>query len=179
MINQSLINNLPENNGFLYNHITNPIQTINYRVVKGPVSGCWELYKESEPNMICNDSELYINDYAKNIKNLNFSSILFGGLGLGVLPFLCQDSTTTIDVIENDQEIINLTTGIGHLNSNVNIINEDIFNFTPTTTYDVILIDIWSVADLSTINPQVTTLTQKYTSSLNEGGMLYFPILEW
>ncbi len=179
MINQSLINNLPEDNGFLYNHISSPIQTNNYRVVKGPVSGCWELYKEGNLNMICNDSEIYINDYAKNIKDLNFSSILFGGLGLGVLPFLCQDSTTTIDIIENDQEIINLTTGIGHLNSNVNIVNDDIFNFTPTKTYDVILIDIWSVADMTLINPQVTTLTEKYSNYLNENGILYFPITEW
>ena len=179
MINQNLINNLPEDSGFLYSHISTPIQTNNYRVVKGPISGCWELYSNTDVNMICNDSEIYINEYAKNIKNLNFSSILFGGLGLGVLPFLCQDSTTTVDVIENDQEIISLTTGIGHLNSNVNIINDDIFNYNPTKTYDVILIDIWSIADLSVINPQITTLTQKYTSSLNEGGMLYFPILEW
>jgi tRNA1(Val) A37 N6-methylase TrmN6 len=179
MINQSLINNLPEDNGFLYNHISNPFQTSNYRVIKGPVSGCWEVYKNDNVNMLFNDSIINIDEYAKNIKNLNFSSILFAGLGLGILPFLCQDSTTTIDVVEIDQEIINLTTGIGHLNSNVNIINDDIFNFTPTKTYDVILIDIWSVANLSVINPQVTTLTEKYTSYLNENGLLYFPITEW
>lgn len=179
MINQNLINNLPDNSGFLYNHITNPIQTTNFKVVKGPITGCWELYRNSDVNMICNDSEIYINEYAKNIKNLNFSSILFGGLGLGILPFLSQDLTTTIDVIENNQEIINLTSGIGHLNTNVNIINDDIFNYVPNKTYDVILIDIWDIANMSLINPQVSTLTEKYSSSLNENGMLYFPITEW
>lgn len=179
MINQNLINNLPNNSGFLHNHITNPIETSNYKVVKGPKSGCWEVYNYSDVNMLYNDSEIIITEYAKNLNNRNFSSILFGGLGLGILPYLSQDLSDVIDVVEIDNEIINLVNNIGHLDSKVNIIQGDIFNYETVEKYDVILIDIWNKQEYSLIQTQTSFLTQKFSTNLNENGMIYHPILEW
>lgn len=179
MINQSLIENLPAKTGFLKNFILNDFSTTNYDVKLGTMSGCWELYSKTNTTMICNDSKKYIVDYAKNLLTSNYSSILFGGLGLGVLPYLSQDLTATVDVVEIDEEIINLTSSIGHLSSNVNIVQSDIFTFSTSQTYDIILIDIWNTQDLSIINSQAATLTAKYAANLNEGGLMYYPILEW
>ena len=179
MINQSLIQNLPAKTGFLKNFITSDFSTVNYNVKLGTVSGYWELYSKTSTALMGNDSKEYITNYAKNLLTSNYSSILFGGLGLGTLPYLSQDLTATVNVVEIEQEIIDLTSGIGHLSSNVNLIQGNIFTFNTEQTYDIILIDIWNIQDFSIINPQVSTLTAKYAANLNEGGVMYYPILEW
>lgn len=179
MINQDLINSLPSKSGFLYNHISNPIDSGNYTIVKGPISGCWEVYKKGNVNMLYNDSLIFIDEYAKKIKNLNFSSILFAGLGLGILPYLSQDLTEIIDVVEIDKEIIDIVKNINHLSSKINITHDNIFNFSTDKKYDVILFDIWDGSNKSQITSQSSMLIQKFIDNLNEGGFMYTPILEW
>lgn len=118
------------------------------------------------------DSPDYILEYTPELLDIEFNSILIGGLGIGVIPYVCQDFAQ-VDVVENDQNVIDITTQVGHLNNNVNIINGDIFTFEPTKTYDIILID--TIYD--SIPENITdSIIEKYLPFVNEGGFLYLPL---
>lgn len=118
------------------------------------------------------DSPDYITSYCSELLDIEFDSILVGGLGLGVIPYVCQDFAQ-VDVVENNQDIINITSQLNHLGENVNIINDDIFTFEPTKTYDIIVMDIW----YEQIQEETTeTIISKYLPFVNEGGFLYLPL---
>ena len=93
---------------------------------------------------LLDDSQGYI-DFFRRLPNLSFDSILIGGLGLGALPqyLATQTSCSVIDVIEKDSVLSDSLSGMNVLDPKINILQGDIFNFTPTTTYDLIVFDIW------------------------------------
>lgn len=128
--------------------------------------------RNSEGKLLSIDSPDYITLFASELLDIEFSSILIGGLGLGVIPYVCQDFAQ-VDVLENDQNVIDIVSQVGHLNTNVNITNSDIFTFEPTKTYDVVVMDIWYNSIPFEITEEIIT---KYLSCLNEGGFLYLPL---
>ena len=97
-----------------------------------------------------------------------------GGLGLGIAPYLSQPFCDTIDIIEIDQDLIDLVSGIGHL-SESNIIRTDIFTYEPQRKYDFILLDIWQ-KNSGTFDIEVETLKNKYTPYLNDNGIMCVPL---
>jgi hypothetical protein len=118
------------------------------------------------------DDPAYITEYAPALLDMNFNSILIGGLGLGVIPYVVQDFAQ-VDVVEIDQDIIDIVNQLAILNTNVNIINGDIFTFTTEKTYDVVLLDALYEPLTVELSDQ---LIQKYLPLVNEGGFLYIPI---
>jgi len=72
--------------------------------------------------------------------------VLIGGLGLGILPRMLQetDRTDSITVVERDPDVVKL---IGpYLNGRVTVINADIFEYVKTIKkrqYDCALLDTW------------------------------------
>jgi 16S rRNA A1518/A1519 N6-dimethyltransferase RsmA/KsgA/DIM1 with predicted DNA glycosylase/AP lyase activity len=118
------------------------------------------------------DAPDYIIEYASELLDVEFNSILIGGLGIGVIPYVVQDFAE-VDVIENDENIIDIVAQLNHLNENVNIIKGDIFTFDVAKTYDVIVLDIWYEALTEELSNQ---LIEKYLPFVNEGGFLYIPI---
>lgn len=118
------------------------------------------------------DSPDYITEYASELLNIDFNSILVGGLGIGVIPYVVQDFAQ-VDVLEIDQDIIDVVNQLGHLNENVNIIKDDIFTFSTEKTYDVVILDIWYEPLTVELSDQ---LIQKYLPLVKEGGFLYIPI---
>jgi hypothetical protein len=118
------------------------------------------------------DNPYYILQYSSELLDVEFDSILIGGLGLGVMPYLSQDFAQ-VDVVEINQDVIDLATQLGHLNENVNIIKDDIFTFSVEKTYDIVVIDAFYEA-LS--EETITLLEEKYLPFINEGGFLYIPI---
>jgi len=124
------------------------------------------------------DNLVLITGYAPEILNKEFSSILIAGLGLGTMPYICKNnsSCSVVDVVEINQEVIDLVTSIGHLND-INIINDDIFTYEPTVTYDIILLDIWDCEDCNeNLQTNITTLVNKYKPYLNTNGFIYTPV---
>jgi protein-L-isoaspartate O-methyltransferase len=118
------------------------------------------------------DNPDYILIYSQELLDVEYDSILIGGLGLGTQAYVSQDFAQ-VDVVEIDQNVIDINNELGYLNSNVNIINDDILTYTPTKTYDIIVLDIWWEG----LTEELTdTLTTKYLPFVNEGGFLYFPI---
>lgn len=176
MVDIQFINN-NNNISILSTFISSSIESPNFIIQKDTKNKFWQLkYKnESYYNILSIDTTDMINNYAKKLLNNNFDSILISGLGLGIIPFLCQEQTSIVDVIELKSEVINITTNVGHLKPNVNIINEDIYNFNPTRNYDIILFDHWMIyapeSDMELLN-------NKFSSYLNSGGFTTFPIHE-
>lgn len=118
------------------------------------------------------DNPYYILEYSSELLDVEFDSILIAGLGIGVIPYVCQDFAQ-VDVVEINQDVIDLATQLGHLNENVNIIHDDIFTFSVEKTYDIVVIDAFYEA-LS--EETITLLEEKYMPFINEGGFLYIPI---
>jgi hypothetical protein len=125
-----------------------------------------------EGKVITVDAPDYIIEYAPELLDVEFNSMLISGLGIGVIPYVVQDFAQ-VDVIENDQNIIDIVNQLGHLNGNINIIKDDMFTFSIEKTYDIIVLDIWYEALTEELSNQ---LIEKYLPFVNEGGFLYIPI---
>ena len=117
--------------------------------------------------------------YKNSFDGFTYDKVLVVGLGLGLVPYELSEvnGCSKIDVLEIDQEIIDYTISSGHLNSDINLIQGDIYNYTTTETYDLIIIDtIWYAHEMS--NEDCELLKSRLLPNINTGGALYFPIKE-
>lgn len=108
-------------------------------------------------------------------EGLNTDSILIAGLGLGLTAKHAKTIYNHVDVIENNIELIDYITTKDILPSGVNVLISDVYNYTPTRNYDVILFDLWWHPDDIT-EEQKETLRNIYTDHLNEGGKMITPV---
>jgi protein-L-isoaspartate O-methyltransferase len=173
MINKESIQSKMSNNskGLFDVELTQDIILNGYSIKKYNNVNYIGLYNP-EGKVMTVDAPDYIIEYAPELLDVEFNSILIGGLGIGVIPYVVQDFAE-VDVIENDENIIDIVTQLNHLNENVNIIKGDIFTFDVEKTYDVIVLDIWYDALTEELSDQ---LIEKYLPFVNEGGFLYIPI---
>ena len=120
--------------------------------------------------------------YRDSFEGFEYDKVLAVGLGLGLLPNELSKvkKCSKIDVLEISQELIDYTIESGHLPDDINFIQGDIYNYTTTEKYDLIIVDtVWEADDMNE-NQFQSILTNLRDSSLNEGGVLYFPVLrEW
>ena len=118
------------------------------------------------------------NPFFKNSFNgFSYDTVLVVGLGLGLVPQELSEvnKCSKIDVLEIDQEMIDYTISSGHLNSDINLIQGDIYNYTTTETYDLIIIDtIWYEHEMTDENYEL--LENRLLPNINTGGALYVPI---
>jgi hypothetical protein len=178
MINKTLLNS---SNQGIFNDIIIERQEIgNIYIHRNTLNNFVELHDNSfYPNdTIMIDASDFIKLYLKNIIELNFDSVLFVGLGIGVFPYLCQDTTSVVDVVEINHSIIEICNNIGHLKTNVNIINSDIFAYNTDKKYDLIVFDIWN-GKTSTLEQEKDALSTLFSNNLNINGQLHFPILNY
>ena len=173
MINKESIQSKMSNNltGLFDVELTQDIILNGYSIKKYNNVNYIGLYNP-EGKVMTVDAPDYIIEYTPELLDVEFNSMLIGGLGIGVIPYVVQDFAE-VDVIENDQNIIDIVNQLGHLNENVNIINNDIFTFNIEKTYDIIVLDIWYEALTEDLSNQ---LIEKYLPFVNEGGFLYIPI---
>ena len=171
MINkQNLLNKLTTAQG-IFNHILNePVNNNGYILKNRSGIGYLELWYPD--NKCIMDNPDYITIYSQELLDIEYTSILIGGLGLGTQAYVSQDFSQ-VDVIENDQNVIDINNQLGYLNNNVNLILDDISTYTPTKTYDIVVLDIWWEAPSMSI---IESLTTKYLPFVNQGGFLYFPV---
>ena len=118
------------------------------------------------------------NPFFKNsFEGFTYDKVLVVGLGLGLVPQELSEvnKCSKIDVLEIDQEMIDYTISSGHLNSNINLIQGDIYNYTTTETYDLIIIDtIWYEHEMT--DEDYGLLESRLLPNINTGGALYVPI---
>lgn len=154
----------------------------DWRIVSkySPVLNTNLLYLEKAfEGFVYTDYSKFIEDeFLDGLYGKNFNSILCCGLGLGVAPYLVQPFCDIIDVVEIDQDCIDLIKSAGFLLPKVNIICGNIFNYTPTRSYDFILIDIWQDTK-GNYQTERQTLGTNLTPFLNQGGTLFNPLDTW
>lgn len=136
------------------------------------------LEKAFEGTIYTDYSKFIEDEFLDGLYGKNFTSILCCGLGLGVVPYLVQPFCETIDVVEVDQDCIDLIQSAGFLLPKVNITCDNILNYTPTRTYDFILLDIWQHTE-GNYQTERETLVTNLTPFLNQGGTLYVPFDTW
>ena len=184
LLKQDINTNHPSN---IFNiNLENEIVLNDYIIKKYHNFDCVSLYK-SNGLSIALDHPGYIFNYANGLLDVEFNSILVGGLGVGIVPYLSQDFAD-VDVVENDQDVIDIVSQLGHLKENVNIINDDLYTFVPNKTYDVILLDIWHEVLTEGNNvrklewwdflneEKCDEMISKYLPYVNEEGFIYIPI---
>ena len=89
--------------------------------------------------------------------------VLIAGLGIGMILLEIQkkDEVNSITVIEKNEEVIRLMSGLP-LNDKVTIINDDIFNWKPKKLrFDTIYFDIWNYVN-SDIYEEMKKLKTRY-----------------
>lgn len=118
--------------------------------------------------------------YKDSFTGFTYDSVLIAGLGFGLVPqeLSAVNGCSKIDVVEINQEVIDYNVSSNHLNSDINVILGNIFNYTTSDQYDLIIIDtIWKESEMTEI--QYQTLVAKFVEpNLNVGGALYVPILK-
>lgn len=177
MINKTLL----KSNMGIFNNINVEKQQIeNLSLYRNELNNYVELHNNLFfPNdTIMIDASDFLKIYLKNIIDFNFDSVLFVGLGLGAFAYLSQDETSIIDVIEINPNIITMCNNVGHLKSNVNIINEDIFIHNTNKKYDLIVFDIWNEKNENFMQ-QVQILSDLFANNINTNGKIEFPLLNY
>lgn len=174
MIDLQLLENNP--NSLFEIFISGSIETDRFLIKKNQKNIYQFIDKSKKIGNIYNEDDVYfIKYFYRKLFEMNFDSILISGLGIGIVPLICQNTTSVIDVVEVDKEIIDFVSGLNHLQNNVNIINGDINYFTPTRQYDIILFDHWGQ---SASQKEKDNLTTTFGEFSNPNGILTFPIIE-
>lgn len=115
-----------------------------------------------------------------NLSNGLFSDVTWGDVlvlglgGFGVLPEYIKENKNplSIDVVENHQEIVDYVTW---LNSSINIVCNDEWNYSTTKQYDVIICDLFSETE-DVLQSHKTNLLNNYANNLKTNGLLTIPI---
>lgn len=184
MIDLLKYNNLTnQGKGILYDIIKNPVTSGKFRLERynNPKRKGWVLYSMESVNngksymYNGHDDINFIQSHFSEILSRDFSSILIGGLGLGMLPYVVKNNCNIIDVVELNHDVINLIQPLGYLD-NIKIYNIDVYKFIPDKTYDVIVMDIWIDDSLPSLNDEINTCLHQYMPFLNKNGIIYFPI---
>lgn len=180
MINKDLINNLPNTTGIFHDIVISEQKINNFTVLRNSYNNLVELHDKSmyPYSMIMIDACNFIKLYGKRLMEIDYNSVLFVGLGLGIFPYLSQDTTLEIDVVEINEDIITMCNNINHLKPNVNIINADIYNFVTDKKYDLIVFDIWNEKSLN-FTQQTEELTALFANNLTLNGEVHFPLLNF
>ncbi len=116
-----------------------------------------------------------IPSYGK-LDGATWGDVLILGLGgFGVVPEYIknQKQPTSIDVIEEYQEIIDYVTW---LHSSINVIRNDEWSYATLKKYDIIICDLWAEPD-DVLDNHKTTLLNNYSDNLKTGGKLFIPLI--
>ena len=91
-------------------------------------------------------------------------NVLIGGLGIGLILLAMQDKEDVkkITVVEKNKEVIELVGNQLPLNSKVNIVNDDVFEYKPLFKYNTIYMDIWNYINEDVYNEQMKPLISRY-----------------
>lgn len=105
--------------------------------------------------------------------NINFvykahGNVLIGGLGIGMILLAIQDKEEVkhITVVEKHSEVIELVKEQLPLNSKVEIVNADVFDYIPLFKYNTIYMDIWNYINTDVYKNEMKPLISRYRKYL-------------
>lgn len=102
----------------------------------------WGLFRDGK--VIMSNTPAEIQDHMKFIRKAS-GKVLVGGLGLGMVLkcLLDNKAVTKVTVVEKSTDVIKLVAPSYTEDPRVEIINADIFEYTPNEKYDCAWFDIW------------------------------------
>lgn len=91
-------------------------------------------------------------------------NVLIGGLGIGLILLSIQDKEEAkqITVVEKNKEVIELVGNQLPLNSKVEIVNADVFDYKPLFKYNTIYMDIWNYINSDVYQREMKLLISRY-----------------
>ena len=148
----------------------------SFSIIKEGVHVRFTKKTEGEYGGSYNDGN-YVSVLTKSIANLEFDSVLMSGLGIGVLAEWCakDKGASVVDVVEIDSYLVAAVQDMNYLNPIVNVIEGNIYTYTPTKTYDIIIFDHWFFPDKD-YTSQKESLTSHFLPHLNTGGLIFYAV---
>lgn len=105
--------------------------------------------------------------------NANFvinahGKVLIGGLGIGLVLLAIQDNSEVekIVVVEKHKEVIDLVKDQLPLNEKVEVVNADVWEYTPTERFNTIYMDIWNYINTDVYRDSMKPLIARYRKFL-------------
>lgn len=126
------------------------------------------------------DDDRYITRFIPQLINIDFNSVLIGGLLLGLIPYYIQENKqySKMTVVEKDINTINAVKDLQVLGETVEIVNEDFVEYIPTQSYDLIISDVhWGSPTMEpNWESEIETIKTRYIQYLNPSGSLIVPL---
>lgn len=136
-----------------------------------------------EEDLYINDDDNYITKLCPQLISASFDDILIGGLNLGLIPFYLQNNSSysSMTVVESNLDIINCVEDYDHLNPDIVILHEDFKTYTPSGSFDLIVIDLHWGHPYKEPNweSEIEELKTKYIPYLKEQGTLLVPLTKY
>lgn len=95
-------------------------------------------------------------------------NVLIGGLGIGMILLAIQDKTDIekITVVEKSAEVIELVKDQLPLNSKVEIVHADVWEYVPSCKFNTIYLDIWNYINTDVYRDSMKPLISRYRKFL-------------
>ena len=133
-------NNIQDYTGTDFNVFKNPD---GVTIMKFNDTQQWLSNMEQYGNLFLGGCDSCSSFYKDSFDGFSYDSVLVAGLGFGLIPqeLITSKNCSKVDVVEINQEVINYNNTSGHLDSNINIFQSDVYEYTTLDLYDLIIID--------------------------------------
>lgn len=117
--------------------------------------------------VVMSDTDMEKRTNANFVRNAH-GKVLIGGLGIGLILLAIQDNTEVekIVVVEKHKEVIDLVKDQLPLNEKVEVVNADVWEYTPTEKFNTIYMDIWNYINTDVYRDSMKPLIARYRKFL-------------
>ena len=118
-------------------------------------------------SVVMSDTDMEKRTNANFVRNAH-GNVLIGGLGIGLILLAIQDKPEVekIVVVEKHREVIDLVKDQLPLNEKVEVVNADVWEYTPTEKFNTIYMDIWNFINTDVYRDSMKPLIVRYRKFL-------------
>lgn len=117
--------------------------------------------------VVMSDTDMEKRTNARFVANAH-GNVLIGGLGIGMILLAIQDKSDVekIIVVEKSEEVISLVKDQLPLNSKVEIVHADVWEYVPSCKFNTIYMDIWNFINTDAYKGSMKPLLSRYRKFL-------------
>lgn len=117
--------------------------------------------------VVMSDTDMEKRTNANFVRNAH-GKVLIGGLGIGLILLAIQDKPEVekIVVVEKHREVIDLVKDQLPLNEKVEVVNADVWKYTPAEKFNTIYMDIWNYINTDVYRDSMKPLIARYRKFL-------------
>ena len=118
-------------------------------------------------SVVMSDTDMEKRTNANFVRNAH-GKVLIGGLGIGLILLAIQDKPEVkqIVVVEKHREVIDLVKDQLPLNEKVEVVNADVWEYTPAEKFNTIYMDIWNYINTDVYRDSMKPLIVRYRKFL-------------